>query len=187
MSQRRWPEPNGPAVRPIGMRSTLAAAATAAVLLVTLTGCAQTAPTSSGPGIAPVATSTAPTPAATDHPPTATGPAPAVRVELATTGGLIGRQDTVTVEPDGNWTKADDGGNSRTGRLSAADLDRLRRLAADPRLATEPVRTASTTCADAFTYRLTVNGTTTGYVDCPDDALPPATAALIELLTEATS
>ncbi|MET8833761.1 protealysin inhibitor emfourin [Micromonospora sp. NPDC004540] len=152
------------------MRATPVAATLLAALLTPLAGCAQTGggPASDGPA-----------------PATAT---PAVPVVLTKSGGIAGLQDTVTVQPDGRWTRVDRAGASRTGQLSDADLDRLRQLAADSRLAAEATATVpATMCADAFSYRLTVGPTTTGYVDCPPQATPPpATAAVVDLLTRAT-
>ena len=107
---------------------------------------------------------------------------------LFRSGGFAGRGDNVTVEPNGRWTVVDRAGSRRTGQLTPADLSRLRELAADPRLPAEARRTATaTTCADAFSYRLTVGAVETGYVDCPaDPAPPPVTRALVELLLRAT-
>jgi hypothetical protein len=153
------------------MRPTPAAVATATALLIALTGCATNGATPS----APVAASSS--------------GATAVRVVLAKSGGIAGVRDTVTVEPDGRWTATDRTGATRTGQLGPADLDRLRRLTTDPKLAAEPAATtAPTNCADAFTYQLTVGEHTTGYVDCPTDPDRPATtAAVAELLTRATA
>ncbi|GAB3951609.1 hypothetical protein GCM10027614_53880 [Micromonospora vulcania] len=53
-------------------------------------------------------------------------------MQLTRSGGFAGRGDRVTVEPDGRWTAVDRAGSRRTGKLSAADLGRLRGLAADP-------------------------------------------------------
>ncbi|WP_141714917.1 protealysin inhibitor emfourin [Micromonospora rhizosphaerae] len=152
------------------MRSTRVAAVTVAALLIPLGGCSATDSTSTGARRS------------------ATPAAQVARLVLEKSGGIAGVRDTVTVEPDGRWTVVDRSGASRTGQLSAADLERLRQLAADPRLAAETGSTTKpTSCADSFTYLLTVDGTTTGYVDCPTDASrPAATAAVVELLTRAT-
>jgi hypothetical protein len=196
-------EPGGIVARPTGMRSAPVTIVKIAALLAVLTGCSANDPGS------PAATSSAPTattatgaattgPAATPAtaPPTAGGPASgspsaaqAVRVVLTRSGGIAGLNGTVTVEPDGRWTVVERGGAARTGRLSGSDLDRLRRLAADPRLAAEATRTPGPTeCRDAFSYQLTVGGTVSRYIDCPSDAQrPPVTAALVELLTRATA
>ncbi|WP_422737210.1 hypothetical protein ACN263_27895 [Micromonospora sp. WMMD729] len=128
--------------------------------------------------------------------PVPSGPVPSgpqaddrARVALFRSGGFAGRGDNITVEPDGRWTVVDRAGGRRTGKLGTADLGRLHGLAADPRLGTEARRTATTSsCADAFSYRLTVGTIETGYVDCPaDPAPPPATRALVELLLKVTA
>ncbi|MFU8874888.1 hypothetical protein [Micromonospora sp. SL4-19] len=173
------------------MRSTPVAAVVLAVLLTPLAGCAQTDGTTAtetgqataaqaGATTAP-ATPAAPTTAATD---TGSPGRPGVDVVLTKSGGIVGLEDTLTVAPDGHWTKVDRAGASRTGQLSPADLNRLRQLTADRRLLAEASATMTTMCADAFTYRLTVGAVTTGYVDCPPEVTPPAaTAAVVELLT----
>lgn len=185
------------------MRSTPAAAAAVAALLAVLSGCTSTDPTVADPSPAATATPTVATPTTAPATPT-TGaspttaapatagtpgtPATATRVVLVRTGGIAGMRDTVTVEPDGRWTRADRAGGTRTGRLNTTDLSRLRQLLADPRLTAETTATADPgDCADAFAYRLTANARTTGYVDCdsgPDR--PPATAAVVQLLTRVT-
>ncbi|WP_433535995.1 hypothetical protein ACQPZK_29405 [Micromonospora sp. CA-249363] len=128
--------------------------------------------------------------------PAPSGPVPSgpkaddrARVALFRSGGFAGRGDNITVEPDGRWTVVDRAGGRRTGKLGTADLGRLRGLAADPRLNAEARRTATaSSCADAFSYRLTVGTVETGYVDCPaDPAPPPATRALVELLLKVTA
>ncbi|MBM0229517.1 hypothetical protein, partial [Micromonospora sp. ATA51] len=105
------------------------------------------------------------------------------------TGGHRRTRETLTVEPDGRWTRVDRAGGTRSGRLGPADLARLRKLTADPRLATETTATADPgDCADAFAYRLTVDTRTTGYVDCDaGPTRPPATSALVDLLTRVTA
>ncbi|WP_431877195.1 hypothetical protein [Micromonospora marina] len=149
-----------------GMRAAPAVAAVAA-LLVPLAGCART-----------------------EAPPVITdGPSPlAAEVVLVKSGGIAGVRDTVTVRPDGHWTKTDRTGASQEGRLAVADFARLQRLATDPRLAAEATATENPdNCADGFTYRLTVGPAESGYVDCGPAARQPAvTAEVVELLTRAT-
>ncbi|MFJ6151935.1 hypothetical protein [Micromonospora profundi] len=180
------------------MRPASTAGATIALLAAFLVGCTSTDQADT-PQAQPSATAdgtsatTAPPPAvpATPAPaPTASGTTDSstARVLLFRSGGFAGRGDQVTVEPDGRWTAVDRAGSRRTGQLAPADLGRLRGLAADPRLTTEARQgTSTTSCADAFSYRLTVGTIETGYVDCPaDPAPPPATRALVELLLRAT-
>jgi hypothetical protein len=152
------------------MRAIPVAAALLAAVLTPLAGCARSTGGADAPGA--------------DQRPAGLPS----QLVLTRTGGIVGLQDTVTVQPDGRWTRVDRAGAARTGQLAGADLDRLRRLATDPRLTAEATATApATVCADAFSYRLTVGGTTTGYLDCPPQAAPPAaTAAVVELLTRAT-
>ncbi|SCG13811.1 hypothetical protein GA0070610_0002 [Micromonospora echinofusca] len=154
-----------------------------ALVAAVLSGCTTTAP----PDRAAPSATDRPASGTTAPPPAEPTPAPA-RVVLTRSGGIAGRGDTVTVEPDGRWSVVDRAGSRRTGRLSGADLDRLRRLVADPALAAEAGRpSAPTACRDAFSYRLTVGTVETGYVDCPTDGGPPATArAVVELLVGAT-
>ncbi|MFG1916429.1 hypothetical protein [Micromonospora sp. NPDC048898] len=180
------------------MRQVSATAVAIALLTAVLTGCTgvDRAPTplpppvtaAAGPTVIatpPNGTVTPPTVVATVGP--GTGGAP-TRVILRTSGGFAGRGDSVTVEPDGQWTAVDRAGSRRTGRLTPADLGRLTGLAADPRLAAEARQpTRATVCSDALSYLLTVGGTETGYVDCPADAPPPpATQALVKLLLRTT-
>ncbi|MGC4754812.1 hypothetical protein [Micromonospora trifolii] len=179
------------------MRPISTTGAAIALLVALLTGCtsAERTPTTPAP--------TTPAPTTPSQPPVTTAPGPtgtllpttapqesgaAARVMLRSSGGFAGRGDVVTVEPDGQWTAVDRAGSRRTGRLSPADLGRLTALAADPRLAVEARRTTSpTTCADVFTYRVTVGTMETGYADCPAEGPPPpATQDVVKLLLRAT-
>ncbi|MEU4779041.1 hypothetical protein [Micromonospora sp. NPDC023633] len=162
-----------------------------ALVATVLSGCAATQPAHR----VPPPESFPASPSAPDRPtaaPPTPAPTAAARVVLTRSGGIAGRGDTVTVEPDGRWTAVDRAGSRRTGRLSGADLDRLRRLVADPALAAEAGRPSTpTACRDAFSYRLTVGAVETGYVDCPSDGDAPTTAratarAVVELLVGAT-
>ena len=85
------------------------------------------------------------------------------------------------VQPDGRRS-------ARSGQLTQPQREQLRRLAADPRLAAEAARTPPPTmCRDAFSYAVTVAGTTVDYVDCPTDpGRPVAAVALVRLLAGAT-
>jgi hypothetical protein len=142
-------------------------AATIGLLLVALTACAP-----SGSGTA------APAPSHAD-----------AGVVLARSGGITGASDTVTVSPDGHWTRSDAQGTQRSGQLTEAQRSRLRTLAASPRLRAETDRpTTATTCRDSFNYAVIVGEIRISYVDCPTDAPRPETAAsIVALLTEATN
>jgi hypothetical protein len=108
-------------------------------------------------------------------------------VTVVRTGGFAGVHDQVTVAADGTWTATDRAGSSRSGRLSDDQREKLRGLAADPRLAQESAQTRpATRCADAFEYALTVNTTRVHFVDCPtDEDLPRAAIAVVALVTQA--
>lgn len=107
---------------------------------------------------------------------------------LVRSGGIAGLAETLTVEPDGRWTLVDRTEARRSGQIGEADLDRLRQLAGDPRLAVESGRTTGpTVCRDALTYRLSVGATEIDYIDCPADGDQPEVAmSLVELLTRVT-
>jgi hypothetical protein len=113
----------------------------------------------------------------------AAGPVIVVR-----TGGFAGVRDTLVVQPDGRWRRTQRTAAARSGQLTASQQEQLRRFAADPRLAAEAARTPPPTrCRDAFSYTVTVAGTTVGYVDCPADPDQPVAAAeLVRLLAGAT-
>ncbi|MGK5518412.1 hypothetical protein ACSNN9_03555 [Micromonospora sp. URMC 107] len=158
-----------------------------ALVATLLSGCAATQPAHRVPPPESFPASPSAPDGPTAAPPTP-APTTAARVVLTRSGGIAGRGDTVTVKPDGRWTAVDRAGSRRTGRLSGADLDRLRRLVADPALAAETGRPATpTACRDAFSYRLTVGAVETGYVDCPSDGgTRPTARAVVELLLGAT-
>ncbi|WP_229400982.1 hypothetical protein [Micromonospora okii] len=176
------------------MRSTRLRAALVGALLAATGGCSAGDP---GPP-APPPPGPVPSSAATGSPalpgnpggtaPAEASPAPtAARLVVSRSGGYAGRDDTVTVEPDGRWTAVDRAGARRTGRLAGADLDRLRRLAADPRLASGGIAGPDGRCSDAFEYRLTVGGVTVDWTDCPVAGTPPPIAAELAALVLTTA
>ncbi|WP_431909400.1 hypothetical protein [Micromonospora carbonacea] len=180
------------------MRSTLlraALVATAVTASLASVGCSAGdpgAPTSAPSGVTgPTPAPGAPTtgPAGSAEGPAATGtaaPVAADRVVVRRSGGYGGLDDTVTVEPDGRWTAVDRAGARRTGRFTGSDLDRLRQLAAAPRLAEGGTDDGDGRCGDAFEYRVSVGGTTVDWTDCPVAGTPPqAAAALAEFVLTA--
>lgn len=114
-------------------------------------------------------------------------PAPALpAVTVVRTGGFAGVDDRVDVAPDGTWS-ATGGVRGPAGRLSEEQRATLARLAADPGLAAEAADARPpTSCADAFTYELTVRATRVSFVDCPEDGASPRVAAgIVQLLRQA--
>ncbi|MEH1099693.1 hypothetical protein [Micromonospora sp. CPCC 205561] len=166
------------------MRSASMAGVRVVLAVSVLSGCATPQPPHR---VTPPKSFPAGPSAPTTASPTSVPTAAAASVVLTRSGGIAGRGDTVTVEPDGRWTVVDRAGSRRTGRLSGTDLDRLRRLVADPALAAEAGRPSTTTaCRDAFSYRLRAGAVQTGYVDCPDGDAATTTRAVVELLLGAT-
>jgi len=108
-------------------------------------------------------------------------------LQLQRAGGFAGLSDQVTVTPEGGWTATAKNGSQRTGRLTADQLARLLQHASDARLGREALRAQKpTTCADAFSYVVTVDAVSVAYVDCPADGeLPEVTQAIVRLLGEA--
>jgi hypothetical protein len=149
------------------------------------------APAASASPSAPVeqATPTPPAPAATPgRPSVAPKPAPTnVRLVVTRSGGFAGRQDTVTVEPDGRWSRAERGAATRTGRLTNAQRAKLRALLADRKLAGESGTWLSTRCRDSFIYAVSAGPVKTTYADCPSDGtVPPVSGAIAALVLDAT-
>ncbi|TDB75201.1 hypothetical protein [Micromonospora sp. KC723] len=108
-----------------------------------------------------------------------------IRVVLTRSGGLAGRDDTVTVGPDGRWTATGRGGAVRQGQLSPADLDRLRALADTATTGAGGTSTEAAGCADTFRYRLTVPAGSVAWTDCPGPP-PPTADTIAHLLLTAT-
>ncbi|GAB3815200.1 hypothetical protein [Micromonospora zhanjiangensis] len=171
------------------------------LLLLTATGCAADRPgPAAGGGSSTVAPTSAPatTPVTPDAPATPTAaptsrpagnpkPAPvAVPVVVTRSGGFAGTRDTVTVDPDGRWTRTDRTAEQRRGRLTDGQQTRLRALLADPALAGESGPAPNPRCADAYAYTVTAGRHQVSYQDCPAGAAPKVGAAIAALLLDAT-
>jgi hypothetical protein len=167
-------------------------ALTVLVLTVVVAGCA----TSSGPGSGDLSAGT-PTPsgsgpagspsptggASPQQNPPAPAPAP-VRVVISRTGGFAGVQETITIEPNGNWVYNNaKGSTADRGTLSASQRANLLRLLSDPRFATEIRKPNTAVCNDAFEYMIQVGEMTASFEDCADR---PAVAAVLTAISQAT-
>jgi hypothetical protein len=150
--------------------------AAAASVLVALAGCADGTPSASPTtASAPVSstptaqTPTAGTPSSSTPSPSATTAAttPAATnptgdrfagVQLVRSGGIAGSTETTTIRPDGSWQRTSDKGSGGSGKLTPADLSKLTKLAADPRIKTESSRKTPTRgrCNDTYNYLLIV-------------------------------
>jgi hypothetical protein len=137
----------------------------------------------------------APPPAPTPPPPSTVAPVRAsstppraAGVTIERTGGLVGVDETITVEPDGRWTyhrnRAGAGGGTPVrGRLNEVQLADLRALLADPRLATETGEESD--CADGFVYTLVTGATKVEWADCGGE-LPATARRVVDLLSTST-
>ncbi|GAA4726657.1 hypothetical protein [Phytohabitans rumicis] len=160
------------------------AACGAAADQATPTPVTSTAPTTTAPTTAP------PEPATTAPPPSTSRPAPepttaARGVTIERTGGFVGIDQSIVVEPDGRWTYrrsriGSGGGTPQTGRLTSAERAELQGLLANPRLAREVGK--SSDCADGFEYTLVTGRTKVQWADCGTGS--PATAMQIVTLVE---
>ncbi len=159
----------------------LASAAAAALLFVSLGGCARSDPTIPTPGSSTgtsAGSSPSPTTGATDQ-----------RVVVERTGGIAGVQDTIVVEPDGHWTRGSNRTSSGAGQLSEEQRSQLQTLANSPKLRAEATRKVSTgfVCSDGFKYTVTVGETKVSYEQCGGNSSDPETAsAIVSLVMSAT-
>lgn len=107
-------------------------------------------------------------------------------VTVQRTGGIAGLNDLIELDSTGSWTHTARGDQRRAGQLSAAQLDRLRTLAADPRLAAEAVRPSDQPgCADGFSYLIIAKGTQVRYSDCAAGGMPVAANEIFTFVTQA--
>jgi hypothetical protein len=180
--------------------------AVAALLLLALAGCHDSAtPSAAGPSSAPAASPVSQPPVATasSGPPTtgatlgAGTPTPVTPrpipspegVEMVKSGGIAGVSVTIKVNPDGTWWHSEDGGGTATkGKLTDAQMAQLQRLIADPRLASEAKSAAGGPgrCADAFVYVVRVHSLAIRYEACGRTGKPEVTMAIAALLQTAT-
>ena len=183
--------------------------AVAALLLLALAGCDDSAtPSASGTGSLPAASpaglppvttaASGPPPAATTGTTlgagTPTAPTPRTNpspegVEMVKSGGIAGISVTIKVNPDGTWWRSEDGGRTATrGKLTDAQMAQLQKLIADPRLAAEAKGATGGPglCADAFVYFLHVRFLAIRYEACGRTGNHEVTMAIASLLQTAT-
>lgn len=133
--------------------------------------------TPSGPASAPAA----PTPSGSVPPPGSapSGSVPPVAgplVVFSRTGGIAGRQATLTVQPDGRAALV--GARQADWTLSPGQLDGLQRALAGADL--RPVAPTGEPVLDGYSYRVTYAGRT---VLLSGDPVPPGAASLVEKLS----
>lgn len=125
------------------------AAATAAATTVLLVGCVDDETPPAGNG------TRASAPAPSDS-----RPHTRVLVDLAITGGFIGRQDRVLLRTDGSYETTTRNRPHRTGRLNSPELTALRRDVATADFDALPTRMIDPNARDLFQYRITYAGHT---------------------------
>lgn len=147
------------------------------VAVLVLAGCTSTPPPTPGPS----PSTSAPAPASSS-------PVRRAGVTIERTGGLVGVEQSITVESDGRWTyyrnRAGAGvGTPVRGRLNDVQLANLRALLADPKLATEEADKSD--CADGFVYTLVTGPTKLEWADC-GSGMPPTAMRVVDLLSTST-
>ncbi|GAA4456947.1 hypothetical protein [Phytohabitans houttuyneae] len=148
--------------------------------VLVLAGC--TSPPAPTPGPSPSPSHTSVPVRATSAPPQAAG------VTIERSGGFVGVDQSVTVDPDGRWTyyrnRAGAGGGTPVrGRLNEIQLADLQALLADPKLGTEAADPGE--CADGFVYKLVTGATRVEWADC-GSGQPPTAVRVVELLSMST-
>jgi hypothetical protein len=137
-----------------------------------------------------------PTPTPTPAAPSTTAPAPpsgspvrSAGVTVERTGGFVGVDQHITVDPDGRWTYyrtrvGTAGGTPVRGRLNDDQLADLRALLADPKLGSEVGETSD--CADGFIYTLVTGPTKVRWADCGTGS-PETAMRVVDLLSTSTA
>jgi len=94
--------------------------------------------------------------------PTPTSGTPQVRVlvDLAITGGFIGRDDRVLLRTDGSYETSTRSRSGATGRLASAELTALREDLTAADVSSLPTRMIDPNARDLFEYRITYDGHT---------------------------
>jgi hypothetical protein len=182
------------------IRIILLIAAAGLTLPAASCGHAQTVPLSGTPGTSPAAVAPVSpvTPSASALPPTPTAPAGtrsatapsanriAARVTVQRTGGFAGVSQELVVEADGRWrytaSRGPDAGAVKTGRLGAAQRERLQGLLGDPSFGSAWY---PGTCADGFHYSLVTGERRVEWDECGDNPAKVA-QAIVALLAGAT-
>jgi hypothetical protein len=99
-------------------------------------------------------------------------------VTFSRTGGLAGVNDTLVVRPDGSYTAQTRQG-SRSGKLSADELNALKAALASADLSKLPTANDNGGVADGYTYTITYGGR---QITAKDGSIPPALQPVIGAL-----
>jgi hypothetical protein len=113
-------------------------------------------------------------------------PAHPYPLTIQRTGGFAGVDESITVRSDGTWAyTARKGKPAAQGTLAPADLDQVTRTVSDPAFAADvrPQRTQGT-CADTFTYSVSVGAETSTFTECGGSR--PLFTSLVAMLGQHT-
>ena len=148
------------------------------LMVVAVAGCAQ--PSAGGAGSSASSTGSG-------APGSTTAGTMPLSVTITRTGGFAGVNQSIEISADGTWLYQDRRqAKNQNGRLSPDQLEQLRRLVTDPAFAAQLGRPTPTdvVCNDAFEYMVGVGGKSVAFSDCGDS--PPAVAAAISIVEQAT-
>jgi hypothetical protein len=160
-------------------------------LVLVLAGCAAGGTAQGGssatPSTSPDQQTTTPPPGPKESAPPPGG-SPMSRVVVTRTGGIAGVSQSIRVDPNGSWIYVDRRPvMQKSGRLTAAELRQLANLVTGADFARETrLPPPAGTCNDGFIYTITVGELSTRYDDCATASDRPTTAAVIDMLVDAT-
>jgi hypothetical protein len=96
--------------------------------------------------------------------PTAAPGLPAA-VTITRTGGFAGVNQTITIQPNGDWVYSGRGKNEQ-GTLAPGVVASLGSVVSQPAFLTEMRTKPDGVCADAFHYAVTIGTESTSFEDC---------------------
>jgi hypothetical protein len=111
-------------------------------------------------------------------------PVNGVLISYGREGGLAGIDEQLTIAPDGSYELTRDGGAPKKGKLSPADLARLRQVLDASHFADVPAVNPGPPGADLFTYRVAYGQ---HEVLAEDGGIPPALSPVLAALGDVVS
>jgi len=116
--------------------------------------------------------------------PGATTPA-AAPIVVDRTGGNVGVNDHVVLQPDGSWTATDKSGTSKSGKLTSQQTAAVYQIAGSEAFAAEAAAAASPgRCMDAPTVTITYGDRKVSFMDCGTPDTPAKASALLQLIQQ---
>ena len=99
------------------------------------------------------------------NPPPATPALPAP-VTITRTGGIAGVNQTIIIQPNGDWVFTGRGGKKEQGTLAPSVVIGLGGVVSQPAFLDEMRLKPNGACADAFHYAVTIGTESTSFEDC---------------------